>query len=255
MTEFANRARSTKRTPTLHGLSTAIRVLNTVARDVCPLAPRDIAERTGINRTTVYRIVETYAEAGLLEWTDDHKVRPGIALLTLIQQAQRQHPIITAASPAVMELWQKTQESVSLSIRFHWDVVRILGFESLRPLRITLQSGERWPLHVTARGRVVLAYASTLQRRLYYQKPLQQYTSQTLIAPHALEDTSSRIRLEGYALSVGEMIEDAACIASPVFYRDKVIGSIDVAGPAARITDTVDPLMVRHYAQTISRQL
>lgn len=239
----------------LQGVTQAMEVLNLLAKSTEPLSPRVIAQKTGINRTSTYRILETFDQQNIIEWTDERTVRAGIGLLKLVQGVLRQHPVMAAAMPILTETWQTTQESVSLNLRFNWEVFRMVGFESPLPLRVAILVGDRWPLHVTARGRVVLAFASVAQRRHYYHRTLQKYTAQTVVEPDALEQISEKIRELGYAISMGEMVENAGAIAAPVFYQGRIMGSIDVAGPTARIVDNIDPLYIRQQARRIVDKL
>lgn len=239
----------------LHGVTQAIEVLNLLAKSDEPLSPSVIAQKTGINRTSTYRILETFDQHNIIEWTEERTVRAGIGLLKLVQSVLRQHPVMVAAMPILTETWQTTKESVSLNLRFNWEVFRMMGFESPLPLRVAILVGDRWPLHVTARGRVVLAFASVAQRRHYYHQTLQKYTSQTVVEPDELERISEKIRDVGYAISIGEMIENAGAIAAPVFYQGRIMGSIDVAGPTSRIIDNIDPMYIRQQAHRIVDKL
>lgn len=239
----------------LHGVTQAIEVLNLLANSHEPLSPGVIAHKTGINRTSTYRILETFNQQNIIEWTDERTVRAGIGLLKLVHGVLRQHPVMTATMPILTEMWQTTQESVSLNLRFNWEVFRMMGFESPLPLRVAILVGDRWPLHVTARGRVVLAFASVVQRRHYYHQTLRRYTSQTVVEPDELERMSEKIREVGYAISMGEMVENAGAIAAPVFYQGKIMGSIDIAGPTSRIIDNIDPIYLRQQARRIIDKL
>lgn len=239
---------------TLQGVSNSLEVLFALARADGPLSPAELAAITSINRTTVYRILETYMQYQIVEPDHDQKYRLGLGIWRLVQSAQKQHPVIYTAMPIITELWQRTKESVQLNLRFGDTVICMVGFESTHRLRVSPQVGDQWPLHITSRGRVILAHLSEKERKAYLQKDLQAFTKHSITDKAQLEELCLKIREAGYAISKGEMIEDAASIAAPVFFNGQVVGSIDVAGPLQRV-ETVDPAWVKVAGMEISELL
>ncbi len=74
--------------------------------------------------------------------------------------------------------------------------------------------GKILPLHCGAAGKVLLAYLSDKERkRILYGKPLAKFTPSTITDPALLEADLEQIRLDGYAVSVGEREEGAYSVS------------------------------------------
>lgn len=236
----------------LQGVSQAIELFMNVASSSRALSPGELSQRLRLNRTTVYRIIETLVKYDFLGWTSDRNVTVGGAMWKIIRNTQEHHPIIERATSIMYELWGQTMESVSLSLRFGNSVIRIVGMESPQLLRVTLRLGDEWPLHVSARGRVVLAHLTESEFENYIQRPLSRFTANTITEPQELRESCARIRKQGYAISQGEFIENAGAIAVPLFFKGRAIGALDVAGPVPRVFENATPDLLMEAGAKIS---
>jgi DNA-binding IclR family transcriptional regulator len=93
--------------------------------------------------------------------------------------------------------------------------------------------GQREPLHCTAAGKVLLAYAPRAVIERYVTGPLARFTAHTLIEPRRLLGELDRIRETGIACDREEFCLGMASTAARVRnHTGKIVAAISVAGSA-----------------------
>jgi DNA-binding IclR family transcriptional regulator len=140
------------------------------------------------------------------------------------------------AAPAIAELHQTTQETISLYILEDDERVCIQRLESTEGVRIVSRVGRRLPLYAGSAGKVMLAFLpSARQDAIINSDSLRALTSKTIVEPDLLRRELEKVREQGCAVSFGEWIEDAAGVAAPIFDRNgTVIAAISISGPVQR---------------------
>src|SRR4051812_2019849 len=111
----------------------------------------ELVVRTGLSKTTAYRLVGNLVELGYLERSQEH-YRLGNRLFELGSLVSRRLDLRETALPFLQDLFESTRQTVHFGVRDGFDVVyveRIHGHDSLAlPSRI----GGRLPLSCTAIG-------------------------------------------------------------------------------------------------------
>ena len=139
----------------------------------------------------------------------------------------------------VRSLAAKTRESVGLGVA-DWELGRVIYVEavqSTRPVLYAMRSGISAPLYASAAGRVLLAHAPLAQRDEYLdRRSFRPLTGKTQTDPQALREQLGEIRTQGYCLSFGELLEDTAAMAAPVFgTEDQILGALMIGAPIERM--------------------
>ncbi|WP_133150776.1 IclR family transcriptional regulator [Frankia canadensis] len=120
----------------------------------------ELAAATGLTTSTAYRLLRTLTQAGLL-WREPHSERylPGPALLRLARSVLDTGDV--ASSREVVEsLAVRTGLPVSVAVRVGDGVETILGADGDGVALPDPRTLPRLPLHATALGKVLLAYAA-----------------------------------------------------------------------------------------------
>jgi DNA-binding IclR family transcriptional regulator len=98
-----------------------------------------------------------------------------------------------------------------------------------------LEVGAELPLHASAMGKAMLAFAPDELVADLLAEPLPRLTSRTL-APAALRQALADIRERGYARERDEAILGESSVAAPIFdHSGQVVGAIGVVGDTKRI--------------------
>ena len=96
--------------------------------------------------------------------------------------------------------------------------------------------GSRVPIHCTANGKLLLAFAPRRRReRLLSSISLERYTRNTLTERAALHRELLEIRRRGYAEDNEEFLVGVCCLAVPVKdHRGRAVAGLAVSSPSAR---------------------
>lgn len=147
----------------------------------------------------------------------------------------------------VRSLAEVTRESVGLGVA-DWDsgrVVYIEAVQSTRPVLYAMRAGISAPLYASAAGRILLAHASEALREAYLdRKNFRPLTANTQTDPARLREQLNLIRAQGYCLSFGELLEETAAMAAPVFGADdQLLGALMIGAPIERMRANVDQFL------------
>lgn len=138
--------------------------------------------------------------------------------------------------PFLEELRDATEESTTLAILQDGMVSSLTSVDSRHPLRMSIETGRKSPIHATGIGKAIVAFLpESEQDRLIGTAPLQRFTPTTISDPQQLRVHLRRVRQLGYAMD--ELSEQLRCVAAPIFdAHGKVAAAISVSGPVFRMT-------------------
>lgn len=198
----------------------------------------EVAELTGINVTTVYRIMSDLVQRGYLrQKRKREKYAIGIKFLEYNSAVQHNLKIGELAQPMLNEMSQRSGEYVEIAVRDGNVAVTIAQAEVARNLRISNMIGEKLPLHATSVGKVFLAFMNLAERREFYEtNKLTVFTQKTISNLKRIEGSLIEVRSLGYALDSEEFNVGVWSVAAPIRdYTGGVVASLALAAPSARI--------------------
>jgi DNA-binding IclR family transcriptional regulator len=225
----------------------AIAVLHTLAEAPGDLGNNEIARRTGINPSTVSRLLATLAADELVtRVADTGRFRLGPRLVELGNAALARIDLRQLCRPHLEALTVTTGETATLSVPYREGTITVDFVQSPSSVRSVAQVGRPSVAHATATGKIFLAYAGAMP-----EGPLTAYTPRTITDLAELTGQVDQIRRRGWAQAVSERETDLNAIAAPVRRRDGVlVGVIGLQGPAGRfgpkvMRAAVGPLLER----------
>ena len=209
----------------------------------------------------MFRILATLEARGYIEQNKaTENYRLALKCLQLGQAYVHQIGFLHQAQSSLEKLANVTRESAFVALRRGKEVVPLDFVESKSPLRVASFLGDILPLHCTAPGKVYLAFDSEEELRNGLPQTLARYTDRTIVDRPLLLRQIQEIGEEGYAVDLGEFIEDVLCVAVPVRDHTRgLVGSLSIAGPAHRMTKgkmekEIIPLILRG-GNELSRRL
>lgn len=145
------------------------------------------------------------------------------------------------------ELAQATSESVGFAIA-DWEIGQVIYIDavnSTQPVHYAMRVGIRAPLYASAAGRVLLAFAPPEKRESYLSRArFKALTPSTRTTPESVLESLRSVSTKGYCASFGEMLQDTAAIAVPVFDAgNSNAGALMVAAPLNRMRSNFDFLL------------
>ncbi|MGI5527449.1 IclR family transcriptional regulator [Streptomyces syringium] len=142
-------------------LDRAFRVLTCFGPDAPVLSLTALAARADLPKATTLRIARRLTEHGALERTDSGHYTIGLRLLEIASVAPRGHGLRALALPYLQDLWHATRQHVQLVVREGLECVLVERLSAHGAQRVMYRVGGRMPLHATAPGLVLLAFAPT----------------------------------------------------------------------------------------------
>jgi len=234
----------------------AVNVVDALADAKTELGTNEIARRTGINASTVSRLLATLVDGGLVEHVQETgRYRLGVRLLQLGNIVLARLDLRQIARPHLQALVESTGETATLSAPGERDAVTVDFVQSTSSVQGVAQLGRPSIAHATATGKVLLAFGlPTLP-----PGALKEYTKRTITQRAALAVELDAVRERGYAVNFGEREEDLHAIAAPVWGpRAELVAIVGVQGPSARFgSDGMDAAvrpLLDHTLQ-LSREL
>jgi DNA-binding IclR family transcriptional regulator len=225
----------TRPTPqdTTSSLRRALSLLDAFTQEHTEMTVRELAERSGIPRSTTHRLVTDLLDWGGLE-RGTRGVRLGVKLFELGTMAPSQATLREAASPFLHILSEVTRLTANLAIREGGAIVYLDKIAS-NTLRVPhTRYGGRGTLHATALGKAILAFSDAEEVGGLVSEPLAAITPKTITSRQQLDRELATIKRSGAAFDVEESQLGLFCVAAPVRgARGTAIAAVSVTGATA----------------------
>src|SRR5437763_1982681 len=166
----------------------------------------DLARRLEVHKSTVFRLLSTLQEHGLVEQNPStEKYRLGYGLVRLAGSVVSELDLARVARPVLEELALRSGETVNLAILQGSQVVNIDQIAAPNLVVNVNWVGKQTPLHATSNGKVLLAYLPEAERQRLLAGTLPRLTPRTITDPRTLEKQVGR-RFEKGDFFVPEML-------------------------------------------------
>lgn len=198
------------------------------------LAMSEIADKVGLHKSTVHRMLATLEDRGFVERDpSSERYHLGMRMWELSAHLSSSDDQAVIWQPEMERLRDRLGETVSIYVRDGSERVRIQAVQSNQPVRRVAPVGARLPLYAGASSKVLIAYADRYVQEQIFGDPawllaidLDQYKQQ-------LEE----IVQQGYATSFEEREPGVAALSAPIFNRHgQIAAALSVSGPSSRLT-------------------
>lgn len=192
----------------------ALQILDAFGPDDRSLGLSTLAERTGLPKSTVLRLVGTLMNRSYIRATSDGQYRLGPAVLRLMDTYQCTVQPIDIIRPTLEALMDESGESASFNVREGDLQVCLYRVDSRHALRDHVRIGQVFPLAHGCAGHVLRAFSGE-------QGP-------------SLEETRQRVVVTTH----GEQFPGTSGMAVPVFsFNQSLAGAMILSGPTSRFDD------------------
>jgi IclR family acetate operon transcriptional repressor len=210
----------------------------------------EIAKQTRLDRGEAEQALATLCREGFLDRGAQATYRLGRVVMVLGQRTE-QATGLDGAEAILQQLTARTGESSSLAVRCGTRALVLLLAPSRQRLRVEHGVGSHLPLHASAMGKALLAFAD--------QEPevatadlgeLHAFTSRTITSQSELIAELRIARSQGWAVNREERYQGVVGVAAPVMVLGRgVVAAIGVQGPAARLRPD-EPVLTRLVQRT-----
>ena len=201
-----------------------------------------ISQETELNKTTAFNLLASLVTLRFVEQLEvSRKYILGLRNLELGRIVQQRMHITSLARSTLINLCEKTNETVNLGLPDVLDLWVADSFKGAKLMHATSAVGGRWSYHCTALGKAFMAKWDDPKRRTIYDTcGLPQLTPNTITDINTLEAQLTQFRAQGYALDLEENEIGINGIATSIVDGlGKVAAAISISGPAGRLTKDI----------------
>lgn len=219
-----------------YSLQKAFKIVWLVGNHQGELGLSDICRRLHMNKTTVFRYIETLIYLNILEKHRDTYYL-GIGLAVLGGKVRIQAEIIEWIHPILVLLAHEVNETVNFAQLSGNTALYLDRVESERGLQMKAVLGANLPCHCTALGKAILAILDPDKaEELLSAVELKKMTKSTITDPALLMKQIESMRRRDYYSEREEFDDELTCVAVPLKVPElNFIGGISISGPIYRL--------------------
>lgn len=246
---------------TMKSLRTSLRILNEFAGDQRDYGVGEIAERCGLAKSQVSKVLDAFAEYGyLVQDPETRRYAVGVRTFALGSRFVTHDRLCRAAMPVMRDLVISSGHSVRLSVLDADRVLYLLGLEGPMFVDSGWRSGTWLPVHSTTAGRVLMAFMEPEQvNRLLADKPLRSVTPHTIVDEAAIRRLVAQALRNGYTSQRNETTLGLGTIAVPIFGPNQhAVGTLGLAFPSHVVKTGDEPALaaaLHAAARTLSQRI
>lgn len=205
-----------------------------------PLSLTDLAEATGIPKSSAHAIVGTLMARGYLySLTRPRALYPTRRFFDVGRDIVDKDPFVERVMPLLERLRDTTRETVILGKRQGDAVMYLQVIESPHPIRYSARPGEFKPLHSSSIGKALLGSLKEADlRATLTDRPLPAITGSTITDTQALLCDIVESRRRGYFVTRGENVPDVWAVSAFLCVNSETF-AVAVAGPRHRMENNV----------------
>ena len=200
------------------------------------------ARESGINRTTMMRLLETLSTQRMIEADGNNGFVLGAGLIHLASKALQSRDVVTVAQPQLKHLAASLGLSAHLGVIEGADILYLSRETPNLHLVSNVRVGSRLPVHATTIGRILLAHKTRDERaELLSDTRLDRVTEKTATSLTQLNKQVEQDGKRGIAWSEGYFETGIGSAAVAVFDASRsVVAAINVTGPVIEFSEAAD---------------
>jgi IclR family transcriptional regulator, acetate operon repressor len=193
----------------------AAQLLVRVVESPQPLGVNELAERSGLPKSTTSRLVGALERQGLVQRLGDRgRLRPGPVLLRFATRDSAAS-LVALAQPSLHRLADASGETINLAVPGPGGVEHLAQEDTAHFVGVTDWVGRRVPFEHAANGKCFLAFGGA-------EEPTPEL---------------QQVRVRGYATSIDELEVGLTAMAAPVLAATgQAVAALSISGPTARVT-------------------
>lgn len=209
---------------------------------------RDLAEKTGLNKSTVHRFASHLEAEAYLFRDESGTYTLGPKLTRMGGGVSLQATLCNISRPTIERLWKSTGETVNLAVLDGTDVLYIDVLETEHTFRLVSKVGTRRPFHCTSLGKAIVANVDDdrMKEKLFSNISFDDArTPRSITNLGRLKRELGLIQKRGFAVDEGEAVTGIRCIGAAIFGVDgKAVAALSVSGPMVRVTKDRLPFFI-----------
>ncbi len=192
-------------------------ILDLMALEKRPFGFNEVVKMLGLNKSTVFNILHTLDNLGVLEKGRDGLFRLGTRLFTLGHAAAEGSELIQTVHPYLEEVNRELMLSTFFGILSGREVIILDKADKGHRVRISSEIGMRIPVFAGVAGKALLSQLPEKEiDEILSVGRIKQYTSKTIIDRRRLKREILTIKETGIAYDLEEYIEGLIAVGVPI---------------------------------------
>ncbi len=223
------------------------KVLDLFASSKKPLSISEISKFLDFNKSTVFHIVYTLNDLGILENGTENKFRLGRQLYVLGKAAGKESELIHTVRPYLEKIAKETKLTAFLGVLSNNSVVIVDKVDSPYGIRVSSEIGLSIPLLAGAIGKVFLSQMSDPEvDKILSREKLKKYTPFSCNNVAKYKEMIQEVRENGVAIDREEYIEGIRAMAVSLKVGEhRLLASMWFVGLSIQLKDEVLPKFLR----------
>ena len=216
----------------------------------------EITEKSGLNRSTAYRLAESLTAHGYLEKTENGHYRLGMRVVSLAGCYINNLDLISVAQPFLWDMAYKFGLTCYMAVLSGTEIVYVARADSFRRGSVFMEIGWRVPAFATALGWCLLSqFPIHVLESMMGDVEYKQFAQNTVKNFGDLATCLRKTRQDGYAYEVDGFQDGNCCVAVPVYnYCGEIIAALSISGLKENFTDQKREEAIA-YIQNIGMQI
>lgn len=212
-----------KETYSIQSVENALNVLEALCEDDDEVRISRLSEKLGMNKTSVFRLLATFESRGYVEREEiSGKYRLGIAAYEMGQKFLSRMGLLKKARPVMERLVRETSEAAYLAVRRDDDLLFLDAVDTPLQVKIVSLVGKRYPLPLSAAGRVLLAGT--------------RHSESAAESLAGSDPALTEILEQGFGVDHDSLGEGVTCLAVPLIdLHDNTVAALAMIGPDFRM--------------------
>jgi DNA-binding IclR family transcriptional regulator len=199
-----------------------------------PYTPAKIAKKTGLNRTRVFRVLQSFEAYGYVSYYKGGYIL-GNQFLFVAEKMKGDVDAFNFTKSIVERLAQSTGDAAYL---YSWQGHAIICMNQafgLYSLQIHKEVGNKYPIYVGAAGLAILANIPEKEKnRIISKLEFVPFTEHTIIDLTQLRRRLVDVRTKGYAVTIEDYELGACAVSAPIFSHGFIMSAITLEIPTTR---------------------
>lgn len=255
MTALCELSPAKENRPRIQSIGRGFDVLFVIARSHEGLHAKEVVRESGIDRQTVYHILQSLTAVGVVTKTAASRYVLGLKIADLVECFPRHLAPAERLGPLVRKLSQETGETAYAVGWVSGEIVALSTARGTKPVSAgEIPQGYASHAHARASGKLLLALAEPWLSAAYLgSHELSRLTANTITNRTRLQKEFDRIRAERVSIEREEFALGLCCIAVPVGEHGSSY-ALAISVPAERFEPNLDRYLdvVRRVAEGTS---
>lgn len=195
-----------------------------------------IARESGFPLSTAHRLLGTLVREGYAQFDQStRRYTVGLRVLQLAQSVLVAYGLAGMTRPILETVSADTEEATLLGVLDGDRQLYVQTIHGPQQVSVVGEPGKHGPLHCTALGKVLVAFApEDVRERLIENIPLDRYSEKTITDRSRFRSEIEQVMAQGFALADEEHERGIRAVSVPVFVGGHAVAAVATAAPAFR---------------------